>query len=395
MPKVTRYMMANRDFWQGVRKAYVDYDLGMSSRTLTTEQVLLDVSGLLAIALVGYVIAQYNGLLPSLTLHIPFALVFLLGAYKQEIPLIPHQGIVSVLLMFLLSVVAIGWFRDTIVLILSVVMIASAPYHLSGRLCWLLIVIANVAYGLLLSEAWAPKEFAIAFFTLLALQGFALTSSLARQREVATRDTLARQNNELLAARAVMAQQSQAEERLRIAGDLHDTIGHRLTALQLQLEALAHQAPESLSHDVKNSQALAADLLEDIRSIVRKISEEKRGDLAGAIAQLEKLTPGVKITVSSSLPELETPLVQQLVFCFQEAFNNAIRHGGADRIDVSYDGASFLISDNGRGLRGTISPGFGLNNIRARLAPFGGRADLSNSDTGGCELVLQLQGAAL
>ena len=49
-----------------------------------------------------------------------------------------------------------------------------------------------------------------------------------------------------------------------IAGELHDTIGHGLTALQLQLEALSHDAPDSLRRSVLGCKALAADLLEDL-----------------------------------------------------------------------------------------------------------------------------------
>ncbi len=381
------------DFWHGARCLNVNYDLVMPSRSHTLEQTLLDASGVMAISLVGLVIAINHGLGTSLALHVPFAAVFLLGAYKEQVPLVPHQGAIGVLTMFVLTIVAIWLHRDTIVLILSVVMMASAPYHLSDRQSWLLMAVANLVYWLLLMQAWAMEDYVIAWLTLVALQGFAITSSLARQREIVTRETLARQNNELLAARAVMAQQNQADERLRIAGDLHDTIGHRLTALQLQLEALAHQAPASLLAEVKKSQSLARDLLEDIRAIVRKMSEEKRDDLAGAIHQLEQLTPGVEICINSPLPELDSGLVQQLVFCLQEAINNAIRHGRATRIDISYRGDSFHIQDNGRGLRGPASKGFGLNNIDQRLAPFGGRAELRGA-ADGCELKLLLPGAS-
>ena len=361
---------------------------------MSMEESLLNVSGLFAISLVALVTALYQALWPSVIIHSAFALAFLLGAYKKQLPLIPHQGAVGVMLMFLLSLIALVTFRDTLTLILSVVMMASAPYHLSRRQSWLLLIVANLSYIGVLNDASVLPEYAVAWLTLLALQGFAITSSLARQREVETQETLTRQNSELLAARAVMAQQSQAEERLRIAGDLHDTIGHQLTALQLQLEALAHQAPEVLKPQVASSQALARDLLEDIRSIVRRMSEEKRGDLAGAIRQLDKLAPGIEISVVSSLPELDTALAQQLVFCFQEGIHNAIRHGGATRIEISYGDSGFLIRDNGRGLRGKAIQGFGLANIGQRLAPFGGQAKLSDVEGGGCELALQIAGAA-
>lgn len=366
----------------------------MAGRSMTVEQYLLSASGLMAISLVALASAIYNGLWPGLAIHLAFAIAFVLGAFKEILPVFRHQGVAAILVMLALSVVALAIYRDTIVLILSVVLMASAPYHLSARQSWLLMLAANVVYFLTLNATGSLGNYAIAWLTLVALQGFAITSSLARQREVLVQETLARQNNELLAARAVMAQQSQAEERLRIAGDLHDTIGHRLTALQLQLEALAHQAPETLRPQVAESQALAGDLLEDIRAIVRKMSDEKRGDLASAIQQLEKLTPGVEISITSALPELDTALAQQLVFCFQEGIHNAIRHGKASRIEIGFGDSGFSIRDNGRGLRGRVVNGFGLTNIGQRLAPFGGSARLSEASSGGSELFISLPESA-
>ncbi len=365
-----------------------------NARPLTWEQGLLNVSGLLAIGLGALASGLHNDLWPGLAVYLAFTLCFIVGAFEGVLRLHPLQGVAAVLCMAVLSVLALLMFRNTLVLILSVVLMASAPYHLSGRQSWLLMAVVNLMYWLALQEAAGFKDFGLSWLSLVALQGFAITSSLARQREIETREILARQHSELLAARALMAQQTQAEERLRIAGDLHDTIGHRLTALQLQLEALAHQAPEDLRDQVITSQGLASDLLEDIRAIVRRMSEEKRGNLADAIRQLGKLTPGVEISITSPLPELDTGLAQQLVFCFQEAIHNAIRHGQASRIDIRYEDEGFTVLDNGRGLRGRTLNGFGLNNIGQRLAPFAGTVTLRNGDQGGCELRLSLPGLA-
>ena len=366
----------------------------MTTTSMSLEQHLLIASGLMAIGLVALVSALNIGLWPGVAVHLVFAAAFLMGAYKDSFVLLPHQGAVAVLVMALLSALALMAYHDTIVLILSVVLMASAPYHVSRAQSWALMLAVNLAYGWILSATITLGDSGIGWLTLIALQSFAITTSLARQREKLAQETLARQNNELLAARAVMAQQSQAEERLRIAGDLHDTIGHRLTALQLQLEVLSHEAPAHLKDPVRSIQGMARDLLEDIRSIVRRMSEEKRGDLASAIRQLENLTPGVEVSITSELPEPDTALAQQLVFCFQEGISNAIRHGGATKIEISYDGQGFSIRDNGRGLKGQVAPGFGLANIAQRLAPFGGNARLEAHKEHGCELLLALPGSA-
>jgi len=219
-----------------------------------------------------------------------------------------------------------------------------------------------------------------------------VSSSLARHRDEESRLALARQNRELQAARAALALKSQAEERLRIAGALHDGIGHGLTALRLQLEALSHEAPAELRDQVTRCQRVAGELLEGVRTIVRDMPDAGATDFDAALRELAAAMPGLQVTVDPQLPTVDSRLAQQLVYCFQEAIHNAVRHGGADRITIGHRQGSYLIDDNGRGLRGrTPRPGFGLRNIRQRLSAFGGEATLEAAPRGsGCRLRLSL-----
>jgi signal transduction histidine kinase len=361
------------------------------------EQTLLTFSGVLAIAVVGIVNSAAGQLWSNVILHSAFGLLFLLGSYDDRLGLSVRVGRACVLGMFALSLALLQVNPDTFTLILSVVLMASAPYHFPARYCWLLMVGANLSYWLLLRRHWPPGSgFEIAFMTLVALQGFAVSSSLARHRELVTLEVLSRQNDELRAARAMLALQSRNEERIRIAGDLHDTIGHRLTALRLQLEALGHRLPKAFGDEVERCKLLAADILEDIRSIVRQMSEEQRSGLAASLEAIGKLTPGVELVVEPPLPAFPADLNQQLLLCLQEAVHNAIRHGGADRVTVRWRDGALQIADNGSG-PGAVAPmpGFGLTHIDKRLAPFRGSARLSAGDGGrGCVLRLELPGVA-
>ncbi len=362
----------------------------MRFKSLTADQYLLNLSGLLAIALVGWLCSTYFETGPNLLLHGLFAAAFILESFADPLGIQARYARFAVLLMLVLSVLALFINRDTITLVLSVVLMASAPHHFNVRHSWLMMVAANLAYGAVFVALGMGEVGAyFSWLTLIALQAFAITSSIAKQREITAQKTLSRSNSELLAARALIAQQTQTEERLRIAGDLHDSIGHRLTALQLQLEVLSHEAPASLTAQVETCQTLARDLLEEVRAIVRRMSEERGDDLTTAIRELEALTPAVSITVSDALPSVAPELARQLVYCFQEAIHNAIRHGGADKVVIDYRDGAFHVVDNGRGLRGAqFTAGFGLSNIVKRLAPFGGDAQLRSRDDGGCELTL-------
>ncbi|MEQ8262378.1 histidine kinase [Pseudohaliea sp.] len=369
----------------------------MSRRRQGIENHLLIASGAAAVALTAIINGIYTDFWPRSLLFAAFLGLFLAAAYDAELELTPRAAALCVYGMAALSAGALLANPDSINLILAVVLIASAPYHLSPRRCWLLLALVNVAYLAIFELSREGDSYRLAWFSFLALEGFAITSSLSRQREVQVQEVLTRQNNELLAARAMLAQQSRAEERLRIAGDLHDSIGHQLTALRLQLEALAHQCPADLHARVESCQQLSRELLDSVRGIVRQLSEERRSDLAAAIDRLAEVTPDVELRVTTPLPDLPAELGQQLVFCFQEAIHNAIRHGRATVIEIACRDRVFSVTDNGIGTRGAVVPGFGLGNIEKRLSPYRGRVKLTPLDGRGCRLTLELphpEGAA-
>ncbi len=358
------------------------------------ENWLLTLSGILATGLAALVCITNYAPLPNILIHGVFVAVFFAQSFSNELRLPEPIAKFCILLMLLLSYGVIWLNNDTVSLILAVVLMASAPHHLSPAKSWLLLGLANLGYAIIFdSSGRDTNSWSYTLLTMMALQLFALTSSLAKQREVVAQEQLASRNSELLAARALIANQSQADERLRIAGELHDTVGHGLTALQLQLEVLAHETPPEHKTQVKSCQTLAHRLLNDIRLIVRSMSQKEREDLASTVRELDALTPGVSVQFSGEAPALEPELARQLIFCFQEAVNNAIRHGGATLISIACHDGAFHIDDNGSGSKGkSTSAGFGLNNINTRLEPFGGHGTIGPSKSlSGCELVLHLQ----
>ncbi len=358
----------------------------------TLNDNLLIASGVGASCVVAFIHLQGAWLQPALLLYLGFIGLLLASANRERLqwPLRRRQG--SCVAMLGLSVAALTVHPDTSTLILSVVLMASVPYHFSQRGSWRFLLVANLAYLIILEFSWQSRTYLVAWASLIALQGFAITSSLAKVREEQQQELLTCQNSELIAARAVIAQKSQAEERLRIAGDLHDTIGHQLTALRLQLEALSYSASEELKPQVDACQQLSSEILEALRSIVRSMSEQQSQDLEQAIKRLGALIPDVSLSVVSELPALSMDLSQQLLFCIQEGIHNAVRHGDARQITIRYQGSALRIQDDGVGFTGASPfPGFGLANINKRLQPFGGRGELVRGvDNQGCELVLHL-----
>jgi signal transduction histidine kinase len=128
--------------------------------------------------------------------------------------------------------------------------------------------------------------------------GFQLVAFVAAHRvaqEIPARATLAQANAELRALQEVLADSSRLAERLRITHELHDALGHRLTALSLNLEAALQRSTGAVKPNIEVAQSLARELLADVRQIV---ADSRGGDgvhLAFALQNLVRAVPRPQI----------------------------------------------------------------------------------------------------
>jgi len=354
------------------------------------ENHLLIASGVLAIAMTAGFAGGAYGLWPGSLFYLAFIALFLMVSYAERLGLSQATQRSGLALLVVLSLLI--WFVTPldIVLILTVVIMALAPGVIPRQQTWLLFAGINGAFAAVFFGYWQAENVLGTWLSMLALQAFAVSSSLARVEEGELKQQLFRQNVELQEARSALASKSQLEERLRIAADLHDSVGHQLTALRLQLEALAQTAPEELKPQIANSQQLSRDTLETLRSIVKRMSSDREPPLSVLIEQIDQSTPGVEIALRSELPRMNEELARQLVYCIKEGVSNAIRHGGAKQIDISFTDTELVLEDDGVGLSDGIDPGFGLQNLITRLKPFAGKVELNSRSPRGCRLLITL-----
>ncbi|GGY66289.1 hypothetical protein GCM10011613_07760 [Cellvibrio zantedeschiae] len=180
---------------------------------------------------------------------------------------------------------------------------------------------------------------------------------------------------------------------MRIARDLHDILGHQLTALNLQLEILQHKVPEELRESVQQSKSLAKTLLENIRQVVRDQRNLLSLDIRQAIQGLAANIPQLGLDIRGELHLDSVQLAEQLVLCIQEGISNALRHGRATRINVLLQQQSnsiqIMLDDNGNGLAASTAHGTGLRGMRERLAVYDGSVELL-ALAEGCRLMISL-----
>lgn len=223
-------------------------------------------------------------------------------------------------------------------------------------------------------------------------QLFALGTAALAQRERRAHQALAAANTELHANRLSMAAHSRAEERLRIARDLHDTLGHHLTALNLQLDVASRLSDGKAAAHLDEAHALARLLLADVRNAVGSLREVEPANLGQAIRALTAGPTGgltVHLDAASDVHVAGAAQAHALLRCVQEILTNAIRHSQAAHlwitVEVGLDGVTVCGRDDGRGA-GTVSWGHGLSGMRERVEALHGRLDVSTRAGDGFEV---------
>ncbi|MET7438780.1 sensor histidine kinase [Streptomyces sp. NPDC005496] len=206
---------------------------------------------------------------------------------------------------------------------------------------------------------------------------------------VAVREQQAR--DRLESTLAQIAQLSAARERNRLAREIHDSLGHHLTAIGIQLEkaeAFAALDPASSAQAVSHARWSANRALEEVRVSVHALgaqAESQPVGLSRALADLVHHLSGGGRRISLEVSGTERRPLLVLYRAAQEGLTNACRHSGATDIGVTvhYDdhGARLCVTDNGGGLGGARE-GFGLTGLRERVASVGGTVALESSDAG-------------
>jgi PAS domain S-box-containing protein len=200
--------------------------------------------------------------------------------------------------------------------------------------------------------------------------------------------------------------EAREEERRRIARELHDELGQRLTALKMELAALrAAGDGDGEGHEqIDNMLGMVDETLASVRRISTDLRPMMLDDL-GLNAALEWLGRdaarrlGIEVTVR--LGENEPPLDDRVATAafrmVQEALTNVARHARASDVQIElrqHDGELELtVQDNGVGYPADAlrrEGSFGLIGMRERAAMLGGRVDLANPAGGGARLVVHL-----
>jgi signal transduction histidine kinase len=274
---------------------------------------------------------------------------------------------------------------------------------------WVAAVLAALAAILIVraEKDWLASilSYGIGFFAFVAL---AIAFRRSLQAEAESEQLLA----ELTSAQARLRDLAVMEERQRLAREMHDAVGHRLTAAAVLLEGAARLIPtdpDRATRMVETSRVQVREGLDELRGAVSALRRELPGSqtLSEALAALVDVfsqASGARVTldIAPGLAEPEPDRKLVIVRTAQEALTNVQKHAAATRVELALgegdDAWVLTCRDNGRGLVrapdsrafGAYPGGYGLDNLRTRATAFGGTVDVESPAGGGTLLRLTL-----
>ncbi len=286
----------------------------------------------------------------------------------------------------------INFDKYSLVAILLVFIATQLPAIYPRRKAMMFMVLLTLVHLLIeIDGEFIGTLFHVMIFFMLQIFGYSTIEITIREEKA--KDRLAAINQELLATRFMLKESSQRKERLRISRDLHDAIGHQLTALALNLEVSSHKVPEEFKPLLQQNLAQAKTLLNDVREVVKEMRSQEQFNLNENLKELVEQLPNCNLTIKNEIEINSLSLKQQLMFCLQEGISNALRHGNANSLSLCYQQEdkhlNITLIDNGMG-NNALEYGSGLKGMQERLTEFNGTLALS-SNVSGCTLAITVE----
>lgn len=375
---------------------------------------------------IGYAVALVEGLSETVFPYSPLKLaaIALIGVVYTYL-LIKDEFLLSIesrperkATYFLIMLVLLGltfWLVDTLngIWLIAMPLVGTAVAILPRYFSWLLslailalmLLPATIDFGIQTALS-IGVSLAPAFVFVIVFVRLWLDADEARQKAQTLADQLEGANRQLSAYATQAEELATTKERNRLAREIHDSLGHYLTVINVQIEAartIMGQQPERAGESLKKAQALTQEGLASVRQSVAALRESPLNNrpLSAAIDDLADETRNAGLVAEFEIKGDVRPLEQNteltLYRAVQEGLTNVRKHARASRVDLILDyqeaeQITLLIKDNGVGSAETNNGGFGLLGVRERVKLLGGTLAMETSPGSGFQLTVVLPG---
>ena len=204
-----------------------------------------------------------------------------------------------------------------------------------------------------------------------------LKEQQAREREEAI-------NRELRATQTLLTEASKQSERTRIARNIHDLVGHHLTALTIQLQVAERKSEGQVKTLIERSQQVAKLLLADVREAVNDIRSTAAIDVKSALLALQLNSQDKQVVFNiDDLTVTDVATAETLLLIAKEAITNFFRHSNGNTLTIelsSNEDIEMRIADSGT-IKQSLRPGNGLRGMVERVTELKGQLRIHDQPT--------------
>ena len=200
------------------------------------------------------------------------------------------------------------------------------------------------------------------------------------------------------------ARRRASEERLRIARELHDVLGHNISMINVQAAAALHglkKRPEDAETALRTIKDTSKETLRELRTtlgVLRQVDEDAPTAPADSLARVDALVAAsgleVRTDLSGPLDAVPTEVDLAAARIVREALTNVSRHSGAKQATLTINNTSgnimICVEDDGPGATYDGGSGFGLQGMRERATALGGTLEAGPRPEGGFRVVARL-----
>lgn len=332
---------------------------------------------------------------------VEFAVMLLPSVIDQQIPVVPILGVIVIIRSCQL-------FQRTgrvVVVVLALLVLLQSPFFRSQpmlptgfSLGQAAVLTEQLSCSSSLLQAFSIASLVLVIACILLLFSTLIADQKSRKQLATAHQELAIAHEQLRQYALQIEDQAALQERNRIAREIHDSIGHALTAQSIQLENALLFLQSDLDRArafLVEARALGSQALKDVRHSVATLrSDPLHGKpvndavigLLTDFASTTQITPNYLIQLAHTLtPEVSIALYRLV----QEALTNIAKHAAATQVTIHIETTDsrlhLWIQDNGKGFNlAQNTTGFGLQGMRERITALGGHLHLTTQPGKGC-----------
>ena len=229
-----------------------------------------------------------------------------------------------------------------------------------------------------------------------------LTNKILAERQM--REKLADANGKLREYTQKIEELATVQERNRIARDIHDSLGHALTSLNIQMQTavkLWEKEPVQARSFLAQAQSLGKTAMHEVRKSISTLREDAREEqpLKARIETLvDDFRRGTGLSICLNINHCDSvtkPVAETIYRIIQEALTNIFKYAeateGKIQLTTTPEALSLTIVDNGKGFDPNLnSSGFGLRGMKERVISVNGQFQLKTSPNNGCRIEVKI-----